>query len=92
AGAALRALLDLGAAQATLYDPETHAERTVPAESLAPGDVVLIRPGEKVPTDAEVLEGTSAVDASLLTGESVPVEVGPGDALTGATLNTSGRL
>ena len=92
AGAALRALLDLGAAQATLYDPETHDERTVPAESLAPGDVVLIRPGEKVPTDAEVLEGTSAVDASLLTGESVPVEVGPGDALTGATLNTSGRL
>ena len=57
-----------------------------------PGDVVVIRPGEKVPTDAEVLEGTSAVDASLLTGESVPVEVGPGDALTGATLNTSGRL
>ncbi|MFF5020922.1 heavy metal translocating P-type ATPase [Micrococcus luteus] len=92
AGAALRALLDLGAARATLYDPETHDERTVPAESLAPGDVVLIRPGEKVPTDAEVLEGTSAVDASLLTGESVPVEVGPGDALTGATLNTSGRL
>ena len=92
AGAALRALLDLGAARATLYDPETHDERTVPAESLAPGDVVLIRPGEKVPTDAEVLEGTSAVDASLLTGESVPVEVGPGDTLTGATLNTSGRL
>ena len=92
AGAALRALLDLGAAQATLYDPATRAERTVPAESLAPGDVVLIRPGEKVPTDAEVLEGRSAVDASLLTGESVPEEVGPGDAITGATLNTSGRL
>ncbi|MDO4239698.1 MAG: heavy metal translocating P-type ATPase [Micrococcus sp.] len=92
AGAALRALLDLGAAQATLYDPATRAERTVPAESLAPGDVVLIRPGEKVPADAEVLEGRSAVDASLLTGESVPEEVGPGDAITGATLNTSGRL
>ena len=92
AGAALRALLDLGAAQATLFDPATRAERTVPAESLAPGDVVLIRPGEKVPTDAEVLEGRSAVDASLLTGESVPEEVGPGDAITGATLNTSGRL
>lgn len=100
AGAALRALLDLGAAQATLlpdYDAGTPggrdlAERVVPAEGLTPGDVVLIRPGEKVPTDAVVLEGASAVDASLLTGESVPVEVGPGDELTGATLNTSGRL
>lgn len=97
AGAALRALLDLGAARATLLpswdaDPAAGVERTVPAESLRPGDVVLIRPGEKVPTDAVVLEGASAVDASLLTGESVPQEVGPGDAVTGATLNTSGRL
>ncbi|WP_418001198.1 heavy metal translocating P-type ATPase [Micrococcus lacusdianchii] len=92
AGAALRALLDLGAAQATLHDPATRAERTVPAASLQVGDVVVIRPGEKVPTDAEVLEGRSAVDVSLLTGESVPEDVGPGDALTGATLNTSGRL
>ncbi|MFP3472803.1 hypothetical protein R0J90_22370, partial [Micrococcus sp. SIMBA_144] len=76
----------------TLYDPETHDARTVPAEALAPGDVVPIPPGEKVPTDAEVLEGTSAGDASLLTGESVPGEGGPGDAVTGATLHTSGRL
>ena len=92
AGQALRSLLDLGAAQATLWDPATRTERVVPAESLAPGDTVLIRPGEKVPTDAVVLEGTSAVDTSLLTGESVPVEVGPGEELTGATVNVTGRL
>ncbi|WP_404463677.1 heavy metal translocating P-type ATPase [Micrococcus antarcticus] len=104
AGAALRALLDLGAAQATLlpgWDSADAgdgpsgarlAERVVPAEQVNPGDVVVVRPGEKVPSDAVVLEGTSAVDASLLTGESVPVEVGPGDEVTGATLNTSGRL
>ncbi|MDY6054994.1 MAG: heavy metal translocating P-type ATPase [Micrococcus sp.] len=92
AGAALRALLDLGADQATLHDPSTGAERTVPAASLQVGDVVVIRPGEKVPTDAVVVDGRSAVDASLLTGESVPEEVGPGDEITGATLNTSGRL
>lgn len=137
AGRALRSLLDLGAAQATVLphwdaqtpdasasaaatpaaavsgdlsgveaastsdkSPQTHhdggadalTERVIPAEELEPGDVVVIRPGEKVPTDAVVLEGTSAVDASLLTGESVPVEVGPGDEITGATVNTSGRL
>ncbi|WIK81603.1 heavy metal translocating P-type ATPase [Micrococcus lylae] len=92
AGQALRTLLDLGAAQATLWDPATRTEQVVPAESLAPGDTMLIRPGEKVPTDAVVVEGTSAVDASLLTGESVPVEVGPGDELTGATVNVTGRL
>lgn len=101
AGRALRSLLDLGAAQATLLPdwgtaPDARAdpwgERVVAAERLVPGDVVLIRPGEKVPTDAVVLEGHSGVDASLLTGESVPVEVGPGDELTGATVNTSGRL
>lgn len=92
AGQALRTLLDLGAAQATLWDPATRTEQVVPAESLAPGDTVLIRPGEKVPTDAVVVEGASAVDASLLTGESVPVEVGPGDELTGATVNVTGRL
>lgn len=92
AGQALRALLELGAAQATLWDPAARTETVVPAESLSPGDTVLIRPGEKVPTDAVVVEGSSAVDASLLTGESVPVEVGPGDALTGATVNLTGRL
>ena len=92
AGHALRALLELGAAQATRWDPSTRTETVVPAESLAPGDLVLIRPGEKVPTDAVVVEGSSAVDASLLTGESVPVEVGPGDEVTGATVNVTGRL
>ncbi|MDO5634317.1 MAG: heavy metal translocating P-type ATPase [Micrococcus sp.] len=97
AGAALRALLRWGAATATVVEINERremigTETTVPAESLQPGDVVLIRPGEKVPTDAVVLAGTSAVDTSLLTGESVPVEVGPGDTVTGATVNVSGRL
>ena len=97
AGQALRALLDLGAARATLVDLDATGrpvgeERLVPAESLRPGDVMLVRPGEKVPTDAVVLEGRSAVDTSLLTGESVPVEVGAGAELTGATVNLTGRL
>ena len=90
-GEALKALLDLGAQQATLVE-EGGRERTVPASELRVGDVFTVRPGEKVATDALVLEGESAVDASMLTGESVPVEVGPGDELTGATVNTTGRL
>ncbi|MAS56625.1 MAG: copper-translocating P-type ATPase [Pimelobacter sp.] len=90
AGAALRALLDLGARDvAVLRDG---AETRVPIDRLAAGDVFVVRPGEKVATDGVVVEGTSAIDASLLTGESVPVEVGVGDDVTGATINAGGRL
>jgi Cu+-exporting ATPase len=90
-GAALRALLELGAKDvAVLGDDGT--ETRVPIEILAVGDRFVVRPGEKVATDGTVEEGTSAIDASLLTGEPVPVEVGPGDAVTGATVNAGGRL
>ncbi|TWF79243.1 Cu+-exporting ATPase [Pseudonocardia hierapolitana] len=90
AGAALRALLELGAKDvAVLRDG---AELRIPIEQLAVGDRFVVRPGEKVATDGVVDEGTSAVDASMLTGESVPVEVGPGDAVVGATVNAGGRL
>ncbi len=90
AGAAIRALLDLGAKDVTLLrDGE---ERLVPIAELHPGDIFVVRPGEKIATDGVVAEGGSAVDTSMLTGESVPVEVGPGDAVTGATVNAGGRL
>ncbi len=89
-GAALRALLDLGAKDvAVLRDG---AEVRVPVDQLVVGDRFVVRPGEKVATDGVVEEGTSAIDASLLTGESVPVEVGVGDAVAGATVNAGGRL
>jgi len=89
-GAALRALLDMGAKDvAVLRDGR---EERIPVDALAVGDVFVVRPGEKIATDGEVLEGSSAVDASMLTGEPVPVEVGPGDAVTGATVNAGGRL
>ena len=89
-GAALRALLELGAKDvAVLRDG---AEVRVPVDQLLVGDRFVVRPGEKVATDGVVDEGTSAIDASLLTGESVPVEVGPGDAVVGATVNAGGRL
>ena len=89
-GAALRALLELGAKDvAVLRDG---IEVTVPIEELVVGDRFVVRPGEKVATDGVVVEGTSAVDTSLLTGEPVPVEVGPGDGVTGATVNAGGRL
>jgi P-type Cu+ transporter len=89
-GAALRALLELGAKDvAVLRDG---VERRVPVGELAVGDRFVVRPGEKVATDGEVEEGRSAIDASLLTGESLPVEVGPGDPVTGATVNAGGRL
>ncbi len=91
AGAALRALLELGAKEATLLGPDG-AERRVPIEQLAVGDSFVVRPGEKIATDGVVVEGHSAVDQSLLTGESVPVEVGEGDAVAGATINAGGRL
>ncbi len=90
AGAALRALMSLGAKEvAVLRDG---VEELVPAERLAVGDLFVVRPGEKIATDGVVESGSSAVDASMLTGESVPVEVGPGDAVTGATVNAGGRL
>ncbi|MGH8774718.1 MAG: heavy metal translocating P-type ATPase [Jiangellaceae bacterium] len=88
--AALRALLDLGAKDvAVLRDGR---EQRVPVDELAVGDVFVARPGEKVATDGVVVDGTSAVDASMLTGEPVPVEVGPGDTVVGATINAGGRL
>ncbi|MGY4979957.1 heavy metal translocating P-type ATPase [Streptomyces sp. 900105755] len=90
AGAALRALMELGARDvAVLRDGR---EVRVPVASLAVGDRFVVRPGEKVATDGTVVEGVSAVDASMLTGESVPVDVTVGDAVTGATLNAGGRL
>ncbi len=88
--AALKALLDLGAKEVALI--EAGVERRIPIEQLVVGDRFVVRPGEKVATDGMVEEGSSAIDASLLTGEPVPVEVGPGDAVTGATVNVGGRL
>ena len=92
---ALRTLLSMGAKEATLLRTDKQGvtkQVQVPVEGLMPDDLFLVRPGEKIATDGVVVEGTSAVDASLLTGESVPVEVHPGDAVTGATVNTSGSL
>jgi Cu+-exporting ATPase len=89
-GAALRALLQLGAKDATVL--RDGGEHRVPASSLVVGDVVVVRPGERIPSDGLVQDGSSAVDLSMLTGESVPVEVGPGDRVTGATINVGGRL
>ena len=90
AGSALRALLELGAKDASLL--RDGAEVRVPVSTLRIGDVFVVRPGEKVATDGVVVEGASAVDLSLLTGESAPVEVRVGDAVTGATVNAGGRL
>ncbi|MFK0096673.1 heavy metal translocating P-type ATPase [Streptomyces sp. NPDC091040] len=90
AGAALKALLELGAKEVTVL--RDGREMTVDTADLHVGDRFLVRPGEKIATDGTVAEGSSAVDASMLTGESVPVEVAVGDAVTGATLNVSGRL
>ena len=91
AGAALRALLELGAKEVAVVGPDGE-ERRVPVEELRVGDLFVVRPGEKVATDGVIESGTSSVDTSLLTGESVPVEVGPGDDAIGATVNVSGRL
>ncbi|RVX42698.1 Cu+-exporting ATPase [Nonomuraea polychroma] len=90
AGAALRALLELGAKDVAVL--RGGAEVRIPTDQLAVGDLFVVRPGEKIATDGVVEEGSSAVDASMLTGESVPVEVRPGDAVTGATVNAGGRL
>ncbi|WP_040782196.1 heavy metal translocating P-type ATPase [Rhodococcus ruber] len=90
-GAALRALLDMGAKDvAVLRDGDL--ETRIPIGRLAVGDRFVVRPGEKIATDGVVVSGTSAVDASMLTGEPVPVEVGPGDPVVGATVNAGGRL
>ncbi|MBK3626718.1 cadmium-translocating P-type ATPase [Streptomyces sp. MBT49] len=90
AGAALRALMELGAKDVTVL--RGGKETRIPVDRLAVGDRFVVRPGETVATDGTVVEGASAVDASMLTGESVPVDVGPGDTVTGATVNAAGRL
>ncbi len=90
AGDAIRALTDLGAKQVTVL--RDGGETLLPIEQLQIGDHFLARPGEKIATDGRIVDGLSAVDQSMLTGESVPVDVGPGDEVTGATINTSGRL
>ncbi|MFX0573281.1 heavy metal translocating P-type ATPase [Nocardia nepalensis] len=104
AGAALRALLELGAKEVSVLrgtggrQPTESAgwvgtaEQRIPVEQLVVGDLFVVRPGEKIATDGVVVEGSSAVDASMLTGESVPVEVGPEDAVVGATVNVGGRI
>ncbi|WP_159849006.1 heavy metal translocating P-type ATPase [Nocardia sp. CY41] len=90
AGAALRALLELGAKEVSVLRDGT--EQRIPVEQLRVGDRFVVRPGEKIATDGVVTEGSSAVDASMLTGESVPVEVGPDDVVVGATVNVGGRI
>jgi Cu+-exporting ATPase len=90
AGAALRALLQMGAQDVALLRGD--GEQRIPVAQLVIGDRFVVRPGEKIATDGAVEEGSSAVDASMLTGESVPVEVGPGDPVIGATINSGGRL
>ncbi|MGL5823937.1 MAG: heavy metal translocating P-type ATPase [Nocardioides sp.] len=94
AGAALRALLELGAKEVTVLigAPDARVEQLRPIHTLAVGDEFVVRPGEKVATDSVVTEGASSVDVALLTGESVPVDVRPGDAVVGASVNLTGRL
>jgi Cu+-exporting ATPase len=89
-GAAIRAVLELGAKEARVL--RDGVETTIPVAELVVGDQFVVRPGEKIATDGVVVDGASAVDQSMLTGEPVPVEVGPGAELAGATINTSGRL
>jgi Cu+-exporting ATPase len=91
AGAALRALISLGAKDVAVLGPDGQERRLSIAE-LVVGDRFVVRPGEKVATDGVVEHGSSAVDESMLTGESMPVEVGPGDRVVGATVNAGGRL
>jgi Cu+-exporting ATPase len=89
-GSAIRALLELGAKEANILR-DGH-EVAVAIDEVEVGEVMIVRPGEKIPTDGEITEGDSAIDQSMLTGEPVPVEVGPGDEVAGATINTYGRL
>jgi P-type Cu+ transporter len=88
---AIRALLDLSPKTARLLNPDG-SEREIPLEQVKPGDRLRVRPGEKVPVDGVVLEGTSSVDESMITGESIPVEKGPGSRVIGATINSTGSL
>lgn len=90
AGAALRALMESGAKEATLQ--RDGGEVVVPIAQVRLGDVMVVRPGERIPTDGEILEGSAAIDTSMMTGESVPREAGPGDVVLGGTINTSGLL
>lgn len=90
ASEAIRALLTMGATEATLL--RDGREHRVPVDQIAVGDEFVVRPGEKIATDGEVVDGTSAVDESMVTGESLPVDKAPGDAVVGATINTNGRL
>jgi Cu+-exporting ATPase len=90
AGSAMRALLELGAKDVAVL--RNGVETRIPTEDLAVGDEFIVRPGEKIATDGVIVDGTSAVDASMLTGESVPVEVTEGDTVVGATVNAGGRL
>ena len=89
-GAALRAMMNMGAKDVTLL--RDGVETRVPIGQLAVGDSFVVRPGEKIATDGVIVDGASAVDTSMLTGETVPVEVGPGDGVVGATVNAGGRL
>ena len=89
-GAAIRALMTLRPDTARLW--RDGLEQDVPIASVRVGDRVVVRPGERIPVDGHVVEGNAAIDASMLTGEAVPVEVEPGDEVTGATVNAGGRL
>lgn len=91
ASQAIRSLMDLAPRLATLISPEGE-ERKIPAEKVNPGDLILVRPGERIPVDGEVVQGASSVDESMLTGESMPVEKGVGDKVFGATINNNGLL
>ena len=89
-GAALRALMESGATEATVL--REGVEKLLPVAMVKPGDVMVVRPGERIPTDGQIIEGSAAIDASMMTGESVPVDVGVGDTVLGGTINTSGFL
>ncbi|MGA1452338.1 MAG: heavy metal translocating P-type ATPase [Pontimonas sp.] len=90
ARAALRALMESGATEATVL--REGVEKLLPVAMVKPGDVMVVRPGERIPTDGQIIEGSAAIDASMMTGESVPVDVGVGDTVLGGTINTSGFL
>ena len=90
AGAALRALMESGATEATVL--REGVEKLLPVAMVKPGDVMVVRPGERIPTDGQIIDGSAAIDASMMTGESVPVDVGVGDTVLGGTINTSGFL
>lgn len=90
AGAALRALMESGATEATVL--RDGLEKLLPVAMVKPGDVMVVRPGERIPTDGQIIEGSAAIDASMMTGESVPVDASVGDTVLGGTINTSGFL